>query len=91
VRGLPHARVRGDGLTEGEAAIMALWDGGSRDYAEIGARTGYGANYVEQVVGRFAISEQSLSAFDRMSAAGTASLLSALHQFHPETRRGCHP
>lgn len=79
------------GLTDGESVILTLWDEGERDLAFIASGTGYPRSYVEQVIGRYGISERSLSAFDRMSAAGTASLLSALHVFHPETRRGAHP
>lgn len=78
-------------LTDGESAILTMWDEGERDLAIIAQRTGYGRNYVEQVIGRYGISERSMSAFDRMSAAGTAALLVALHVFHPETRRGVHP
>jgi hypothetical protein len=78
-------------LTGGETAIMDLWDTGARDLAEIAARTGYGENYVHEVISRYAVSEQSLGAFDRMSKAGTALLLAALYQFHPETRKGVHP
>lgn len=78
-------------LTEGEAHIMALWDGGQRNLDEIADSTGYGRRYVQEVVGRYAISEHRRDAFDVMVAAGTASLLAALHVFHPETRRGVHP
>jgi hypothetical protein len=85
------ARPLSHGLTGGESAIMDLWDSGIRDYVEIAARTGYGPTYVEQVVGRYSISDQSLTSFDRMSSAGSALLLEALNRFHPETLRRVHP
>lgn len=72
------------GLTQGEADIMDLWDSVTSDVAEIAQRTGYGRSYVEQVIGRYNVNDRILSAFDKMSVAGTASLLAAIKCFHPE-------
>lgn len=85
------ARLDGDRFSDGETRVMDLWDSGLRDQAAIAAKTGYSRSYVDSIVGRYSLSERVLSSFDRMSAAGTASLLSAMHVFHPETRRGIHP
>jgi hypothetical protein len=82
---------RGDGLTGGEADIMSLWDSGTRDVAAIAERTGYGSNYVQEVVSRYNVTERVLNSFDKMTELGSAALLAAIHHFHPETRRGVHP
>lgn len=84
-------RVRGHGLTDGESAIMDLWDSGERDFASIGTETGYGERYVQEVVGRYVVFDLHRDPFSRMSSAGSASLLAALHKFHPETIHGVHP
>lgn len=77
-------RAKAHGLTGGETEIMSLWDSGLRDYAAIATQTGYVQNYVEEVIGRYNVSERILNSFDKMVAAGSSSLLAAIKCFHPD-------
>jgi hypothetical protein len=77
-------------IAEHETDVLSLWEAG----ASIGAivrHTGYDWDYVEQIVAPHFVPDRPLSEFEKMAAAGTASLLASLHVFHPETRRGVHP
>jgi hypothetical protein len=89
VRGL--ARVRGDGLTGAKPRSWLCGTAAVRDYAEIAARTGYGANYVEQVDRPLRDQRAVESAFDRMSAAGTAVAARGTPPIPPRNAPGLPP